>query len=193
MAPTGNGDTDTITIRDNVNNSSGSITAFTLRADTSGPTTNWTAPSAAAYLTITSYTPNWTVSFGDVGAPAVTYGTFVRQKTSLSANSCDTANWVDDTVETKNVTVTLASGSCGGAVIDAARLPNGEYADATISEVARTVLPGGWVAVVVDVAVVEAHRHERTIESRRNGDVREGAVPPVAVQPHCGPVRWLPQ
>ena len=47
--------------------------------------------------------------------------------------------------------ITVASGSCGGAVIDAARLPNGEHADATIREVARTVLPGGWVVAVVDV------------------------------------------
>jgi len=56
--------------------------------------------------------------------------------------------------------LTLASGSCGGAVIEAPRLPDGEHADATIREVARTVLPGGWVVVVirdpdlVDVATV---------------------------------------
>jgi len=46
--------------------------------------------------------------------------------------------------------LTLASGSCGGAVTEAPRLPDGEHADATIREVARTVLPGGWVVVVVD-------------------------------------------
>ena len=55
--------------------------------------------------------------------------------------------------------ITVASGSCGGAVTEASRLPPGN-ADAIVREVARTVLPGGWVVVVihdpdlVDVATV---------------------------------------
>jgi SAM-dependent methyltransferase len=45
--------------------------------------------------------------------------------------------------------ITVASGSCGGAVIDATRLPDADH-DGTITDVARTVFPGGWVVIVVD-------------------------------------------
>ena len=44
--------------------------------------------------------------------------------------------------------LTLASGSCGGAVTEASRVPPGD-ADAIVREVARTILPGGWVVVVI--------------------------------------------
>ena len=44
--------------------------------------------------------------------------------------------------------LTIASGSCGGAVTEASRLPSGD-ADAIVGEVARTALPGGWVVVIV--------------------------------------------
>jgi SAM-dependent methyltransferase len=43
--------------------------------------------------------------------------------------------------------LTIASGSCGGAVAEASLLPDGE-ADAIVGEIARAVLPGGWVVVV---------------------------------------------
>jgi hypothetical protein len=51
--------------------------------------------------------------------------------------------------------ITVASGSCGGGVIDATRLPDADH-DGTIHDVARTVLPGGWVVVVGETNPVNA-------------------------------------
>jgi SAM-dependent methyltransferase len=74
--------------------------------------------------------------------------------------------------------LTLASGSCGGVVIEAARLPPGD-ADAIVGEVARTVVPGGWVVVIVgdgELASAAAVRDSLVSCNLREVEVRDGLV-----------------
>ena len=61
----------------------------------------------------------------------------------------------------------LASGAFGGACTDAGRLPAAD-ADAILGELARAVLPGGWVVVVADGLGADAIAGLRDRLVRRN-------------------------